>query len=357
MNPYNFVRLDVTNTRLPQRRKPTPHHKFVGVSGQIQGKITAETPLFVRDPRSKSEPLRFIHNKEGKQIIPATSLKGLIRSLVETIGPGCFLLFDGSYKERSWPTEPDYTRLLPSEFRRCNHPDKLCVACRMFGTLVGGRESATKQAFHHAGYVAFSDATLTQLVDHSAVYTPPLFKPRVYHKAWYLSADRQRIAGRKFYYHQPEPYYLKDRPATYRQHLKPVGVGTTFEFSVTFNNLNPQDELPLLLYALMLEPTMRHKLGYAKPAGLGTIQIELTELKLIDYATRYTNPTTTAPAPDPNSLIKNYVNSQTQTLQDLRHVWQWPPREPDAGYGYPTTHWFRENSQATIADSLNAPIQ
>ena len=42
-----------------------------------------------------------------------------------------------------------------------------------------------------------------------------------------------------------------------------------------------RDELAALLYALVLEPEMRHKIGLAKPVGLGSVRIEARELTLI----------------------------------------------------------------------------
>ncbi|RMG96647.1 MAG: hypothetical protein D6706_09905, partial [Chloroflexi bacterium] len=125
MNPYDFVPVDWNSP--PQRRAPTPHHKFTGVSGRIEGTITAETPLLIRKPGGDDKRLQFMTNRNGKNIIPGSSLKGMIRNLVETIGNGCFKLFDGEYKDKQW--QVSLSDKLPEDFRECNRRDNLCIGC------------------------------------------------------------------------------------------------------------------------------------------------------------------------------------------------------------------------------------
>lgn len=48
------------------------------------------------------------------------------------------------------------------------------------------------------------------------------------------------------------------------------------------------DEFGALVLAILLEDNMRHKIGYDKPLGLGSVQLTPTRLTLIDYAARYT---------------------------------------------------------------------
>jgi len=358
MNPYDFVPIDWNTPS--QRRPPTPHHKFTGVSGRIEGTITAETPLLIRDPRSNDKKLQFLRNK-GKSsafIVPGSSLKGMIRNLVETIGNGCFKLFDGNYQEKSWPVDVNYHSKMKHEFKECTNPNDLCLACRMFGTLAG----------NYMGNVNINDAVCTNPVKHDAIILPPLYKPRPYHKAWYLSADGKTIAGRKFCFHQPPHYYFRQinrrRPDPNAVQATPLGVGSEFTFSLTFENLNPQDEFPVLLYALDLQADhMRHKIGYAKAAGLGSIRINLTKLVQVDYSARYLRQEGTQTLT--GEVLQEYLQGQTQlltnnqsdTLTALRRIWQWPAVAYPAGYGYPTREWFNENSAASVAESRDAPRQ
>jgi len=264
MNPYDFVRIDWKNP--PERHSPIYHEKFNGLSGEISGKIIAETPIFIPQ-KDTDNPKLFIQNKNQEYIIPGSSLKGLFRNLAETLGNGCFLLLD-SHK-------------IPDKFKKCSNPKKLCIACRMFGTIQGS------DVFK--GKVFFNDAIATLINQHESVYTVDLMTPNPRHETFYIGDDGN-IAGRKFYFHHAnlkQSALLKRHDTRYNQHIKPLGAGTEFEFSVEFVNLE-EIELKTLLYVLVLEPEMRHKVGYAKPNGLGSVKINLTKIKLIDYVSRYT---------------------------------------------------------------------
>ena len=71
-------------------------------TGHLEVDMYVETPFFIADPRSNSSDPRkaaqSIKNSQGEYIIPGSSLKGMIRSVIETLGNGCLTLFDGSYE-------------------------------------------------------------------------------------------------------------------------------------------------------------------------------------------------------------------------------------------------------------------
>ena len=123
MNPYDFARIDWS--RPPERRKPTWHHQLVGqgvqrlYSGHMEVDVYAETPVFIADPRSVSpdpkKPAQSMQNSKGEYIIPGSSLKGMLRNVVETLGNGCLTLFDGEY-ERG---RVNYRRNVPERFQHC----------------------------------------------------------------------------------------------------------------------------------------------------------------------------------------------------------------------------------------------
>ncbi|MCL4298486.1 MAG: hypothetical protein KJ077_22305 [Anaerolineae bacterium] len=356
MNPYDFVRIDGSKT--PVRRPAPMHQQFKDFSGQIEGSITTETPLFLPATRLKALPTelkRFITNGRRQVIIPGSSLKGLFRSLVETVGPGCWWLYDGTYRDKT-----DYSGKLPPAFKQCSTHNQLCPACRMFGLINRGTVLL--------GQVNFEDAVCTAPVPHPPLYTPVLDAPKPRHRAWYLNQAGDRVAGRKFFFHQATILTSKEFRKTKQgeiinQHIQPIGQGSTFTFAASFNNL-AADDLALLLYATVLEPGMRHKIGYAKPAGLGTIRVDLTRLAIIDYTTRYTSPGGGRTVYEGDKLA-DYLTGQTRaylndqgsvTLQDLRRIWAWPPA-PGVAYGYPNRAWFNENPGASIAQTKDAPRQ
>ncbi len=354
MNPYDFVPIDLNDP--PQRHRPSRHDKFDGVCGKIEGTITAETPLFIfQSPKKNSGAEPFIKNDQNQHIIPGSSLKGLFRNLVETIGNGCFLLFDGNYKnnDRDRDRRLNYHGKLPAQFKKCRNAN-LCIACRMFGRIPDRNENSNL----HLGNVSFNDAVEIDISEHRAVYTIALMEPKPRHQAFYLEPSGQRIAGRKFYFHQPGGIQTENQRTDYKQYIKPVDKGSRFSFSVQFTNLEAV-ELQTLLYALVLEPDMRHKLGYGKPAGLGSVRFEITKITLIDYARRYTANQGGNEVVEERRL-EAYLSQQTQlfrentkspTLTKLRRIWRWDPNDTTR-YRYPDQKWFQNNPTTRISDTL-----
>lgn len=351
MNPYDFVPINWEKS--PQRCRPSSHDRFSGVSGEIKGTITAETPIFIfHSPRrddGSAEP--FIRNAKNQCIIPGSSLKGLFRNLVETIGNGCFLLFDGDYEydRRTRRHRVRYGSKLPKDFKKCNTAD-LCIACRMFGM--------TKDSnLLLLGKVLFNDAVEVKICEHSSIYTISLMGPKPRHRAFYLDTAGKLIAGRKFYFHQPAGIQTERAKSGYNQYITPIDQGSQFKFSVQFTNLESV-ELQTLLYTLNLEPNMRHKFGYGKPAGLGSVHFNITKLTVIDYTSRYI--TNQGTAEYEGKALKVYLSGQTRmftddmaspTLNALRRIWQWDPNDP-TDHHYPDQDWFDENSNVSIRDTL-----
>lgn len=330
MNPYDFVR--VNWSRGVPRRPAQPHNRFSGQSGKFTGTITTSSPLFI-PVRLRSGQTRYkpqLTNRDRDPIIPGTSLKGLFRSLVETIGNGCW-----------WFNTSELNRHLPDDFRACHDNRHLCVACRMFGMIKGDALLM--------GHVGFGDAVCKEPVDHPPFHTIILSSPKPHHRQRYLD-EHGRPAGRKFYYHHstaPQDVGQdlpsgRDRDKVQNQHIRPVGTGSVFKFSGHFDGL-ARDELDLLLYAMVLEDEVCHKVGYGKPAGLGSAKVRLDRLELIDYQSRYDNGGGGICVLEGEGL-EQYLNEHTKayredkndiTLTDLRHIWRC---EGYSGIQYPSWH-------------------
>ena len=347
MNPYDFVPIDWDKP--PIRKPASPHDRFSGTSGKIEGTITAETPIFIFDsPKRMHGAESFITNHQGQHIIPGSSLKGLFRSLVETVGNGCFLFFDGKYEDKDINDVIDYTTELPEDFKKCETAD-LCIACRMFGAM----HSSDMLSL---GHVSFNDAVEVSICEHEAVYTIALMGPKPRHEAFYLAPEW--ITGRKYYFHQPRGLPAAPQTKTdYNEHIIPVDTGSQFAFSLQFTNLETL-ELQSLLYTLVLEQDMRHKIGYAKPAGFGSVHFDVKKLTLIDYVNRYT--ANQGITEYEGEGLKTYLLEQTQlftddttspTLNALRRIWRWDPNDTTS-YRYPSQDWFDKNSNAPIRETL-----
>ncbi len=240
---------------------------------------------------------------------------------------------------------------MPEDFQKCEHTTSLCIACRTFGML----KERTRGVF--LGKVNIGDAIVQadSVYEYDPIYTKPLMEPKPHHESFYLDEARKHIAGRKYYFHhspdmQPltsdRLIYFGGKPAN--RYIQPLDYDTRFHFRVDFTNLEA-DEFGALLLAIALEEGMRHKIGYAKPLGLGSIQLTPTRMTLINYATRYTQADHGKTVLEGDALwktINQHITgfSQKQLVQiameDLRRIWRWPP-DPDVDYYYPSKRdWF-----------------
>jgi CRISPR-associated protein (TIGR03986 family) len=332
--------------------------------------IYAETPLFIADPRSNlsdpRKPAPSIKNRQEEYIIPGSSLKGMLRCVVETLANGCLTLFDGQY-ERS---RVNYKREISEAFQHCSSNTDLCIACRTFGML----KERTQGIF--LGKVNIGDACTypDKIYLYDPIYTQPLLEPKPHHASFYLDETGEHIAGRKYYFHHSPDQklptekaliYMGGKPAN--RYIQPLDYNTQFHCRVDFTNLEV-DEFAALLLAITLEKEMRHKIGYGKPLGLGSVYLSPTHLRLVDYASRYTQAssgrgTTTIEGASlwpfiDEHLDEFYTKHLLQiAMDDLRRIWRWPP-EPDVNYYYPSKRdWFdtEESIGKQIADTRNVP--
>ncbi|MBI4377980.1 MAG: TIGR03986 family CRISPR-associated RAMP protein [Nitrospinae bacterium] len=94
MNPYNFVKVDSFTPRYGYKG----HNIFEGHRGYITVEMKLMTPLFIGGKREeiplnngdKHYKVEFFSVNE-KPCIPSTSLKGMLRSTIETLSNSCFL--------------------------------------------------------------------------------------------------------------------------------------------------------------------------------------------------------------------------------------------------------------------------
>ncbi|MCS6842588.1 MAG: TIGR03986 family CRISPR-associated RAMP protein, partial [Roseiflexus sp.] len=116
LNPYNFVRYlpepvipsNDPDAQLLGRCAPPPHDRYVGLTGRITCTLEAVMPLFISDshdilvttiPRLNATDVQHksyrFFQYEGRDAIPATSLRGMIRSLFEAVTNAPFSVFNG----------------------------------------------------------------------------------------------------------------------------------------------------------------------------------------------------------------------------------------------------------------------
>lgn len=143
LNPYNFVRylsephppLNDPDAQLLGRCAPPPHDRYVGLTGRITCTVETVTPLFISDSHKveksniQLENGRIVEHKkyrffqyEGQDAIPATSLRGMIRSVFEIVTNSPFSVFNSEERleYRIEPVEarhfkPGIVRSLPKD--------------------------------------------------------------------------------------------------------------------------------------------------------------------------------------------------------------------------------------------------
>ena len=227
--PFAFVSLP----NRVDRRHPTGHDRYdtAHTTGQIHGTIEALSPIHIGsgiiDFDQDVELIKTAAQTHGKVMIPGSSLKGAIRSVVEAISESCICKVSNRIR-----------RAVPRNFTECRQKERLCIACRMFGAM-GFR-----------GNVAIQDAPQ---IDGKIVTkrVPELYAPR-------YQRGMRHIPGRKFYMH--------GQVASGETPVEACEVGSKFRFVVQVDNLT-HAEWGLLFTALGHHPEhpFKIKIGGVKP--------------------------------------------------------------------------------------------
>ncbi|BCW94589.1 MAG: RAMP superfamily CRISPR-associated protein [Fimbriimonadales bacterium] len=194
-----------------------------------------------------------------RYLIPGSSLKGAVRSIVEAISRSCVRVTQGKHRP-----------YIPQGYGGCLSADRLCLACRLFG------------AQDYQGHLQFEDA-LAPKGSLVLLGTPLLWSPARGARGLpprYL--DNRQAKGRKFYYHARNPQGVDPRTC--------IKAGAELTARIHFTNLTAA-ELGLLLTALGLHPEHPFpiKLGGGKPVGLGSVRVILNAVALHSGATTVKN--------------------------------------------------------------------
>ncbi len=214
LNPYNFVRYidkERPKNHVLGNCPPPPHDRYVGLTGRIKCKIEAVTPLFVSDSHAVHEDpnghrtYRFFQVEEkGKlrRAIPATSLRGMVRSVFEAVTNSCFVVFQ----------EDEY----PLEHREPRIPSGMVPA----RVIQKDRDGAVIEILDATQGIPFS------------ISTPPPLMP-----AAYILAYEPRVLDKngKTYSHERLPKWVRDRVK--------------------------KEQIPIRVAALIKEQPRRHRSG------------------------------------------------------------------------------------------------
>lgn len=348
-NPYRMIPV----REKIERRPPQTHEKFRGKSGIISCTLENLTPLFVG--KNQLNQQAFL-TRNGKPVIPGSSLKGMLRSLSEVIGGGCNII----------DSKGQYNKSLAA----CNNASNLCIACRMFGMRSNARV--------HTGNVSVGDALIREDTPETKNFQILLSSCGTRHEPFYRSPKTGQLDGksRKYYFHQPlRTDSVPNVPEKLKPHawdIKALLPSHHFDFEVHFSNLT-QDELELLMYALVLEEEcqsvigdeklklsgpLRHKIGNAKPLGLGSCHITINKLVyLADPKQRFLSLQQSGDVVYEENPLKEEISNLTsrypadisETMQQLRKMLIWDIND-SRDFAYPDYYWFQNpvNSQKIL---------
>jgi len=320
-NPYRFVPL---KNEPVKRGKPANHGELSGLIGVISCRLTALTPIVVGQ--------NFFIRRNGIPCIPGTSLKGVIRSICEIVANGCSIV-DSADEQHS----------------KCWESNNLCTTCQMFGFVNKGNS--------YQGNVSISDALLKRSPrDHRnwEKEVIGLSSPKITHKPFY-GKERNKI---KIYHHQAgktriSNEHLFPRNSKMKRIVEVAPAGSEFVFDVEFRNLT-NTQLDFLLYALVLEPEMAHKVGGARPLGAGSSKIDIEIITLNEGRAMYMGEPervfTGQTAMDfVNERTKNIRADKSETMEALRVLMLFD-KNSRKKFQYPNHLWFadKDNSQKRL---------
>ena len=304
--PYDFVPLP---PGCPRLEKPTGHHRYRAdrYSGTLTATIHARSPVHVASgllepTRDRQYPLvKGVFRSQGIPVIPGTSLKGCVRAIAEAISGSA--------------VQVTRARDLPCEYMPQRGVEQLDVAQRIFG------------AMGYQGAFAFADAP--QVTGQTTIVpTPQLFRPRSEAHDTYFDGRQPR--GRKFYMHGT--LAEGDLP------LEACAVGSTFTLRANFSDMSA-GELGLVLAALGLgEPRWHPKLGGAKPACLGTIEITDVALSAFNGASGYSDFDAAPQDLEIGPLLQAAISNKlllSSPATKLAEILRWPNEDrscPDRSY-------------------------
>ena len=292
-SPYDFIPTpERTSEDDLGDRVPTGHHRLASdfYSGTLQVEMVTTTEVLVPDAYIEVEDDHVTkstrRDQAGKPLIPATSVKGMLRSAYEAVTNSRLGVLD---KEKVKKNKKELSEAHQPALKL----EKLSPADRVFGWVSeAGADNALSSYMGQlsVGPIAFKSGDgILNSKRTLKVLSSPLPKP----SALKHYANGSKIKGRKIY-----PHHRDWKVAAATTHLRQknnqtfddvIPAGVTFTFQISLRNVSPT-ELGALLF--VLEPRQsgndssqssqktandfQHRLGGGKPLGFGSVQLKVT---------------------------------------------------------------------------------
>ncbi len=261
----------------PERKQPVFHERFSGWTGWLTLDIEVFSDyLYVGSGQidlvriNGREQARYTFTRrDGQLVIPATSIKGAVRSVFEAITNSCVRIVAKATRSRGKIIKPDERPWFQKggqyeSWAACSSTSNLCPACRVFGTT------------EYRGRVYFTDAEPVEAIRTATIKISDLWPPR-------------RTQGRKFY--ETKKFQSQDlTPRRNTRFIEVVPKGSLFRTRLRFENMS-ESELGALLRAMGIIPKENDpdsvvlgfpvKLGGAKPRCLGSVYFRPRAVRIV----------------------------------------------------------------------------
>jgi len=365
-------------------------------SGRLLCRLTTENAMFVgalREQKNDREPSTVTpFELEGQPAIPASTLRGLLSSIVETASNSALRVLQDqvlSYRNKAkkeslsasvyrFFSEIDPELLPFHKGRNFISPAELLFGFTQKDEDEKGLKKAERNTDAGRALAGRLQISFGQLAPGQAVpdyhervllkslLSPKLPCPMMYFKNRYTSQEyihkpdlkpvKHHPQGRKMYVHNHrdngnKPWKSLDpqQNRNLKSQVTPVRENTEFYFHIDFNNLSDW-ELGMLCYALRPTDEFRHKLGMGKSIGLGRVRIDPIGLLFIDRQQRY-RATDIFQAPRYHAA---WIDNTIKWPTDCYHRERTEPTEHLA----PNHHWqelrqaFRKTIPANVRNAL-----
>jgi hypothetical protein len=293
--PYAFVPFvkKVTQKRPDDSSKALKLENDEGLCGRLNVTLVAKTPLHFGAGDLDEELTNLLLREQDKIMLPGSSFKGMLRSVFEAVTESCIL----NYPRAPLNAKPQ------SHSKVCKAKGYICPACSLFGCLgyrgkLGFTSFVTKEDGHepiklklpqlqtpfrnyprHGPFATKWGEGNERLYygdfdDLHGLDVARLSKSEFFARKEQGGNSRKEFYGRKFYKHSLQ--FSRVSKMAGKDMYECLPIDSELVGVISYQGLT-SDEFGALLFALGFgwEPSIYYKIGYAKPAYLGSVSLQV----------------------------------------------------------------------------------
>lgn len=286
--PYNFVPLNEKVFFPPWAEYVSHDVPFKnGLSGSIDIEITAESPIFIRgsEKRKGRDTIHYFHKKGNRYFIPGSSIRNMLRSVFEILSFS--KMSTDSFRDKKNKNTKHHISEGVKNIQKNYNDEKLDLPQIVFGTT---DDKTIKSRISVAHAFSENATELSKIIKvlgtPKASYYPFYIEQEEGEKVNISSYKTYNDVGFKIHGRKRYPLHKLDdkslpHPNNVSTTFKPLKEGATFNTSIKFHNLLPE-ELGALLSTITFHnhSVCRHNIGLAKPFGYGQVKIDILNLNI-----------------------------------------------------------------------------